>query len=85
MASFFAFLATSSFIYIDHFGLTPTRVQPRLLGQRHRLHRRLAVRRAARRALRHARASITTAVTGYAAMALVLFAVTLAGVDNLPC
>ena len=24
MASFFAFLASSSFIYIDHFGLTPT-------------------------------------------------------------
>ena len=25
MASFFAFLASSSFVYIDHFGLTPTR------------------------------------------------------------
>ena len=24
MASFFAFLASSSFVYIDHFGLTPT-------------------------------------------------------------
>ena len=24
MASFFAFLASSSFIYIEHFGLTPT-------------------------------------------------------------
>jgi DHA1 family bicyclomycin/chloramphenicol resistance-like MFS transporter len=24
MSSFFAFLATSSFVYIDHFGLTPT-------------------------------------------------------------
>ena len=24
MASFFAFLANSSFVYIDHFGLTPT-------------------------------------------------------------
>ena len=53
MASFFAFLASSSFIYIDHFGLTPTEYSLRLLGERRRLHRRLAVQRQPRHPLRH--------------------------------
>ena len=60
-------------------------VQPRLLGQRGRLHRRLAVRRHARRALRHGAGSSYGAVTVYAALAVAaLRSSTLAGVDSLP-
>jgi DHA1 family bicyclomycin/chloramphenicol resistance-like MFS transporter len=83
MSSFFAFLASSSFVYIDHFGLTPTQYSfcfsvnaigfigssqfSVRLGSRFGMHR-----------------VILTAVTGYAAIALLNFAITLAGVDSLP-
>lgn len=82
MSSFFAFLASSSFIYIDHFGLTPTEYSVAFsanaigfigasqfaakLGQRFGMGR-----------------VVTAAVSCYAAVALVLFAVTAAGVDSL--
>ena len=82
MASFFSFLASSSFIYIGHFGLTPTEFSlafsvnaigfigasqfSATLGQRFGMAR-----------------VVMTAVSAYAVFALVLFAVTLAGSDNL--
>ena len=83
MASFFAFLASSSFIYIDHFGLTPTEYSLAFsvnaigfigasqfaakLGERYGL-RRVIVDRGAS----------PTPIT-----ATLLFALTAAGVDNL--
>ena len=82
MSSFFAFLASSSFIYIDHFGLTPTEFSALFsvnaigfigasqfaatLGQRFGMARMVFI-----------------AVAGYAAVASLLFALTAAGVDNL--
>lgn len=82
MASFFSFLASSSFIYIDHFGLTPTQYSlafsvnavgfigasqfAATLGQRFGVARVVSV-----------------AVTVYAAFALALWFVTLAGSDSL--
>jgi DHA1 family bicyclomycin/chloramphenicol resistance-like MFS transporter len=83
MASFFAFLSSSSFIYIEHFGLTPTQyslgfsinavgfIGSSLFAAR--LGRRFGLKR-----------MIVTAVSIYAAFATLLFAVTAAGVDNLP-
>ena len=81
MASFFSFLSGSSFVYIDHFGLTPTEYSfafavnaiafigmAQLTG---RLGRQFGLRRVVR-----------TAVTFYLAMTGVLFAATLAGLDN---
>jgi DHA1 family bicyclomycin/chloramphenicol resistance-like MFS transporter len=83
MASFFAFLASSSFIYIDHFGLTPTEYSfafsvnaVGFIG---------ASQFAASLASRFGIARVvSTAVSLYAAMAVLLFAVTFAGVDSLP-
>jgi DHA1 family bicyclomycin/chloramphenicol resistance-like MFS transporter len=82
MSSFFAFLASSSFVYIDHYGLTPTQYSLAFsvnaigfigsaqfaakLGQRFGLARVVA-----------------TAVACYAAMAIALFLVTAAGLDGL--
>jgi MFS transporter, DHA1 family, multidrug resistance protein len=82
MASFFAFLASSSFIYMDRFGLTPTEYSVAFsanavgfigasqfaarLGERFGMARVVAV-----------------AVTCYAAVALTLFALTVAGIDSL--
>ena len=82
MAAFFAFLASSSFIYIDHYGLTPTEFSVAFsanavgfigasqfsatLGSRYGMAR-----------------VVSTAVSAYAAFAVALFAVTLAGVDSL--
>jgi DHA1 family bicyclomycin/chloramphenicol resistance-like MFS transporter len=83
MASFFTFLASASFVYIDHFGLTPTMFSIAFsvnaigfigasqfaasLGERFGLMR-----------------LVTTAVAGYATVLAVLLALTLAGVDSLP-
>ncbi len=83
MGSFFTFLASASFIYIDHFGLGPTAFSIAFslnaigfigssqfaawLGGRYGLAR-----------------LVTVSVAGYAAVLAVLFAVTLAGVDSLP-
>jgi DHA1 family bicyclomycin/chloramphenicol resistance-like MFS transporter len=82
MASFFAFLATSSFVYIDHFGLTPTQYSfafsvnaVGFIGSAQfsaRLVGRLGMRRL-----------VAIAVSCYAALALLLFALTLAGSDSL--
>jgi DHA1 family bicyclomycin/chloramphenicol resistance-like MFS transporter len=83
MASFFAFLAGSSFVYIEHFGLTPTQFSlafsmnaigfigasqfAAALGQRFGMARMVIV-----------------AVTIYAALTGLLFALTAAGFDSLP-
>lgn len=81
MSSFMAFLGNSSFVYIDHFGLTPTQYSlafsvnavsffavSQMTGW---LVGRFGLNRVVR-----------IAVTGYAASMLTLFAVTLAGVDS---
>lgn len=83
MASFFAFLASSSFIYIDHFGLTPTQYSlgfslnaigfigaSQFAGQ---LGARFGLPR-----------MVMAAVGAYTGFALILFAVTMTGVDSLP-
>ena len=83
MASFFAFLASSSFVYIDHFGLTPTQYSvcfainavgfigasqfAAALGTRFGIGR-----------------TVAGAVWVYAVFAVIVFAVTLAGSDSLP-
>ena len=82
LASFFAFLASSSFVYIDHYGLTPTEYSLAFsvnaigfIGAS-QLSAKLAGRYGFSRV-------IMAAVSGYAAIILVLFAVTAAGVDDL--
>ena len=82
MSSFFAFLASSSFIYIDHFGLTPAQFSAAFsvnaigfIG---------ASQFAARLGQRYGMARMVfTAVFGYATVALLLFALTAAGVDSI--
>jgi DHA1 family bicyclomycin/chloramphenicol resistance-like MFS transporter len=82
MSSFFAFLASSSFIYIGHFGLTPTQYSlafsvnaigfigaSQFSGY---LTERFGVARV-----------VSVAVTCYTAMSVVMFAVIASGVDNL--
>lgn len=82
MASFFAFLASSSFIYIGHFGLTPT--QYSLAFSVNAVGFIGASQFSAYLAKRFGiTAVISTAVTCYAAMSVVLFAAIAAGVDNL--
>jgi MFS transporter, DHA1 family, multidrug resistance protein len=82
MASFFAFLATSSFVYIDHYGLTPT--QYSLAFSVNAIGFIGASQFAAKLAGRYGFSRvIMTAVSAYAAIILVLFAVTAAGVDDL--
>jgi DHA1 family bicyclomycin/chloramphenicol resistance-like MFS transporter len=82
MSSFFAFLASSSFVYIDHFGLTPTAYSiafsvnavgfigasqfAAALGERFGMVR-----------------VVTGAAALHAAFALVLFALTAVGIDSL--
>lgn len=82
MASFFAFLASSSFVYIGHFGLTPTQYSLGFsvnavgfigasqfagkLGERFGMGR-----------------MVTAAVSVYLVMSLLLFGLTVAGIDNL--
>ena len=83
IASFFTFIASASFVYIDHFGLTPTTFSfafsvnaVGFIGSAQAssfLARRFGFTRV-----------IRTAVLGYAVMAVALFCVTLAGVDRLP-
>ena len=83
MASFFAFLASSPFVYVDHFGLTSTEYAVAFsvnaigfIG---------ASQFSASLASRFGIARVvSTAVSCYAAMAVILFALTLAGVDSLP-
>jgi MFS transporter, DHA1 family, multidrug resistance protein len=82
MSSFFTFLASSSFVYIDHFGLTPTQYSLAFsvnaigfIGSS-QFSARLGSRFGMERVL-------FTAVSAYAAIAVALFAVTLAGFDGL--
>lgn len=82
MASFFAFLASSSFIYIGHFGLTPT--QYSLTFSINAIGFIGASQFSAYLAGRFGIARvISTAVTCYAAMAVAMSVVIVAGVDNL--
>jgi DHA1 family bicyclomycin/chloramphenicol resistance-like MFS transporter len=82
MSSFFTFLASSSFIYIDHFGLTPTEYSVAFsanavgfIG---------ASQFAASLGARFGMARVVTAaVSLHTTFALILFAVTAAGVDSL--
>jgi DHA1 family bicyclomycin/chloramphenicol resistance-like MFS transporter len=83
MASFFTFIASSSFVYIEHFGLTPTQFSFAFsvnaigfIGSAQfasTLARRFGFSRV-----------IRVAVAGFAIMAIGLFLITLAGVDRLP-
>ena len=82
MSSFFAFIASSSFIYINHFGLTPTQYSFTFsvnaigfIGMS-QLTARLGTRFGMGRL-------VLTAVTGFAFFAVLLGAVTLFGVDRL--
>ena len=82
MSSFFAFLASSSFIYIGHFGLTPT--QYSLAFSLNAVGFIGSSQFAARLGQRFGMARVVaTAVACYAFFALILLAVTLAGVDRL--
>jgi MFS transporter, DHA1 family, multidrug resistance protein len=82
MSSFFTFLASSSFIYIDHFGLTPTEYSVAFsanavgfIG---------ASQFAASLGARFGMARVVTAaVSLHTTFALILFAVTAVGVDSL--
>jgi DHA1 family bicyclomycin/chloramphenicol resistance-like MFS transporter len=82
MASFFAFLASSSFIYIDHFGLTPTEYSVAFalnaigfIG---------ASQFSAQLGARFGMARVVTAAVAlYAFFAAILLAVTLAGIDRI--
>ena len=82
MASFFAFLASSSFVYIGHFGLTPTQYSLAFsvnavgfIGAS-QFSGFLAARFGIARV-------VSVAVTCYAVLAVALFAVVAAGIDNL--
>ncbi len=83
MASFFTFLASASFIYIDHYGLGPTAFSIAFslnavgfIGSS-----QLAAWLGGRFGLVRL---VTVAVAGYAAVLAVLLGLTLAGVDSLP-
>ena len=83
MASFFAFLASSSFIYIGHFGLTPTEYS--LAFSFNAVGFFTASQFAARLGGRYGMARVVTAaVAVYALFAWTLLLVSVAGVDSLP-
>jgi MFS transporter, DHA1 family, multidrug resistance protein len=82
MASFFTFLATSSFVYIDHYGLTPTQYSMAFsvnaigfIGSS-----QFAARLGAQFGMARV---VTAAVCCYALFAVFLFGVTAAGSDSL--
>jgi DHA1 family bicyclomycin/chloramphenicol resistance-like MFS transporter len=82
MSSFFAFLASSSFIYIDHFGLTPTQFS--LAFAANAIGFIGASQFAARLGAQFGMARVVTAaVSLHSVVALVLLGLTLAGVDSL--
>ena len=82
MASFFAFLASSSFVYIEHFSLTPT--QYSLAFSINAVGFIGASQFAARLGERFGMArTVSVAVTCFATVMTLLFAITAAGVDNL--
>lgn len=82
MASFFSFLASSSFIYIDHYGLTPTEFS--LAFSVNAIGFIGSSQFSATLGMRFGMARVvSTAVTAYALIAVALLVVTLAGVDSL--
>src|SRR5579885_2139513 len=82
MSSFFAFLASSSFVYIGHFGLTPT--QYSLAFSVNAVGFIGASQFAARLGARFGMARVVrVAVLCYAAFALALWILTAAGIDRL--
>jgi MFS transporter, DHA1 family, multidrug resistance protein len=82
MSSFFAFLASSSFIYVDHFGLTAT--QYSIAFSVNAIGFIGASQFSARLGARYGMGRVISgAVSVYTAVSLVLFALTLAGVDSL--
>jgi DHA1 family bicyclomycin/chloramphenicol resistance-like MFS transporter len=83
MASFFAYLASASFIYMNHFGLTP--IEFSLAFSVNAIGFIGASQFSANLGARFGMARVVaSAVAAYAAMAIILFAVTLAGLDSLP-
>ena len=83
MSSFFAFLASSSFIYIDHFGLTPT--QYSLAFALNAIGFIGASQFAAPLGAKFGTARVVmAAVSLFAFFALILLTVTLLGIDRLP-
>ncbi len=81
LASFFVFLSTSSFVYIDHFGLTPT--QYSLAFSINAVGFIGSSQFAARLGLRFGLARmVVTATSLYALFAMILLGVVLLGVDN---
>ncbi|HEX7792557.1 MAG TPA: multidrug effflux MFS transporter [Afipia sp.] len=82
LASFFVFLASSSFVYIQHFGLTPT--QYSLAFSVNAVGFIGASQFSAALARRFGISSVViVAVTCFAAMSVLLFAIVALGVDNL--
>lgn len=82
MSSFFAFLASSSFIYMDHFGLTPT--QYSFAFSVNAIGFIGASQFAGKLGARFGMARVVNAaVWSYAVFALILFGVIAAGVDSL--
>jgi DHA1 family bicyclomycin/chloramphenicol resistance-like MFS transporter len=83
MSSFFAFLASSSFVYIDHFGLTPTQYSVAFAANAVGFIG--ASQFAAKLGTRFGMARVvTTFVSLFAVFALILLAVSAAGLDSLP-
>jgi DHA1 family bicyclomycin/chloramphenicol resistance-like MFS transporter len=82
MASFFAYLASASFIYMKHFGLTP--IEFSLAFSVNAIGFIGASQFSANLGARFGMARVVaSAVAGYAALALILFVLTLAGADSL--
>lgn len=83
MASFFAYLANSSFVLIDHYGLTPTQyslafsVNAVSFFGFSQLNGKLGAMFGLVRVMR-------VAVTGFAAAVVILFLLVLSGIDGLP-
>ncbi len=83
LASFFSFIANASFIYIDHYGMSP--VEFSFAFSVNAIGFIGASQFAAMLARRHGfNRVVLTAVTAYMALSLVLFALTLAGFTALP-
>jgi DHA1 family bicyclomycin/chloramphenicol resistance-like MFS transporter len=83
MSSFFSFLANSSFVYIDHFGLTPTQYS---FGFSVNAFGFIAASQfAATLGIRFGTARVVMAATAiYASFILMLFGLMASGVDSLP-
>jgi DHA1 family bicyclomycin/chloramphenicol resistance-like MFS transporter len=82
MASFFAYLANSSFVLIDHYGLTPRQYSVAFAANAASF---IGMSQfTSRMARRYGLApTVRVAVTGYAAVMLLLLALNLAGIDRL--